>query len=383
LPNIFSAKAGTAQGRRDYCLGFGRLQLRDTCGYPEDRFMPAQVSVNEKRFAPRELSPSELDACGCDISFVSHASTPATVLLTEQINRADASGKKVLIDIFEQMRAVYDAGNAITQPLIIARMIDSAMTKFRLRLDEPNTRAVRDFFSNRVNNALFRHQALTWAADLGVNLHLWGRGWEKHPRFAKFARGIACNDSQLSTIYQASKINLQLTPTGAVHQRLFEGLACGGFFLLRYVPGDVIEQVYRELHELCKKLHLASNDQLRRCDEPRVVELLKKAAELIGLDPFEIGYNVIDAMRLSIDGDYTRSAATVWDEYDQVAFRSADQFRKLATHFLADAAERKRIVNAMRPVVLNRFTYRSTSQRLFEFVADDLQKNTLREGVAA
>jgi hypothetical protein len=383
LPNIFNSKAGTSQGRRDYCLGFGRLQLRDAYGYPQDRFMPAQVAVNETRFAPRTLSQSDLDACGCDISFVSHASVPATVLLTEQINRADASGKKVLIDIFEQMRGVYDASNAITQPLIIVKMIDSTLSRLRLRLDEPSTRGLRDFFITRVNNALFRHQSLTWAAELGVKLNLWGRGWEKHPRFAKFAKGIACNESQLATIYQASKINLQLTPTGAVHQRLFEGLASGGFFLLRHCPGDEIELRYRELRGLCEQFYLVNDEQLRRCDEPRVVQLLEQLATLIGVNPFENGYNIIDAMHLSADGDYIRSAAAVWDEYDQVAFRSSAQLRKLATHFLADETERKQIADSMRRVVLNRFSYRSTSQRLLEFIADDLEKNTLREGVAA
>ena len=67
-----------------------------------------------------------------------------------------------------------------------------------------------DFFLQRINNALFRHQALHWIADLGLNLRLYGKGWEKHPRFGRFARGPADNETQIGAIYRASRINLQV-----------------------------------------------------------------------------------------------------------------------------------------------------------------------------
>jgi hypothetical protein len=379
LPNIFSAKAGSAQGPRDFCLGFGRLQMRDRYGYPEQRFMPAQVGVNEMRFAPQKLTQSDLDIYSCDISFVSHASAPATALLTEQINRADAMGRKLLLDVFEQMRAVYDAGQVIAHASMISQMIEQALEQQKIQIDQPSKQTVFDFFNNRINNAFFRHQALTWAAEGGAKLHIWGRGWEHHPRFAKYAKGVACNHSQLCKIYQASKINLQVTPFGAVHQRLLDGLAAGGFFLIRYTPGDLVEPIYKEIYEWCMANGVEDDDQLRERATPEIQQSLHRVHSLLGVSPFEMWNNFFDVLRLSHDGNYIRSAASVWREYGQVSFATAAQLQERAKHFLTNDAERTRISAAMRRAVIERLSYGSISRRLLEFIADDLQQNQLRK----
>jgi hypothetical protein len=382
LPSIFSAAAGAAQSPRDFCLGFGRLNL-GRFGYPQQRFMPAQVGVNEQRFAPRQLSASEIEQYDCDISFVSHASTPATTMLKEQLARADAQGRKLLIDIFEQMRGVYDNGGAITQPLLIAGMIDGACQRLSFPLDQSSRTQVLDFFNQRVNNALFRHQALTWVADSGAKLHLYGRGWEQHPKFAPFARGIACNQSQLCAIYRASRISLQITPHGAVHQRLFEGLSAGGFFLLRYVPGDAIESIYETIHAWCVQNEIQNDADLRARAKPEIRRLLGQAGELVAMDQFSTGWSLVDVLKLSADGGFIRSASSVWKEYDQVAFRSAEQVKQQIAHYLSHPEQRAAVAASMRQVVLDRFTYRSTSQRLLDFMADELSRDVTRASAAA
>jgi hypothetical protein len=383
LPNIFNPKAGASQGRRDYCVGFGRLHLRDQCGYPEQRFMPAQVGVNPARFVPQQLSPEQEKQFACDISFVSHASVPATVLLTEQINRADAMGKKLLIDIFEQMRAVYDGGHAITHASLIGGMIQKSLLRARFNADETTRRTMFDFFTNRINNALFRHQALTWAADLGVNFHLWGRGWENNSRFARYAKGIACNQSQLVSIYQASKINLQLTPTGAVHQRLLDGLAAGGFFLMRYSPGDEVERIYRKLYEWCAANNVTTDDMLRARANNSVRQMLAQIKTLLGVDPFDLAGSFIDVLRLAADGGYIRSAGSIWPEYDRLNFATRGQLESLALYFLQQPNERKQIAASMRQAMIERFSYESISRRLLEFVADDLERDYVPVELAA
>jgi hypothetical protein len=383
LPNIFSAKAGAAQGPRDYCLGFGRLNLRDAFGYPQQRFMPAQVGVNEQRFAPAQLTREQLDAYTCDASFVSHASTPATVLLTEQLNRADPGGRKLLIDIFEQMRSVYDSGRAIAHARLIQQMIERSLLTLRAQLDTPTRQMLFDFFTQRINNALFRHQALTWAADLDINLHLWGRGWESYPRFSRYARGVACNQSQLSAIYQASRINLQITPNGAVHQRLLDGLAANGFFLLRYCPGDVVEQVYRQLFDWCQANGVEHDDDLRRRAEPPVRERLATIKALLGIDPFELSRSFMDVLRLAADGQYIRSASSIWPEYDQISFGSAPKLRERIEFFLQHPELRTQLASSMRRTAISRFSYRTTSQRLLDFIAADLEANLVRQEAAA
>jgi hypothetical protein len=383
LPNIFSAQAGASQGPRDYCLGFGRLHLRDQCGYPEKRFMPAQVGANEKRFAPRQLSPSEMATFGCDMSFVSHASASATSILGEQINRADPTARKLLLDVFEQMNAVYAAGKAITHASLIGRMIQRSLAQLRFQIDLPSQQSMFDFFNNRINNAMFRHQALNWAAELGINLHIYGRGWEQHPRFSKFAKGVACNQSQLATIYQASKINLQITPFGAVHQRLLDGLAAGGFFLVRHTGGDQVEPIYRKIYDWCQANQISDDDALKQHATPEILKLLDQVTENLGISPFELNGTVMDVLKLAADGGYIRSAASVWPEYDEVCFASGEQLLGRAKHFLSHDADRQRVASSMRQAVIDQLSYTSTSRRLLEFIADDLSRNHVRQELAA
>lgn len=383
LPNIFSPKAGAAQGKRDFCLGFGRLALRDQCGYPEDRFLPAQVGVNDERFAPKTLSESDLQTFGSDVSFVSHASTPATVLITEQLQKTDADGRKLLIDVFEQLRAVYDGGKAITHASRIKEMIAKSLAKFRLRVEEPQNNGLFEFFNTRVNNALFRHQALSWAADMGVNLHIWGRGWEQHPRLGKFAKGIACNQSQLLKIYHGSKINLQIMPSGAVHQRLLDGLAAGAFFLARYCPGDFADIIHRKLWDWCNERQIRTHRQFMEKIDAQVQTWLGEYEQLMGVGLLKFAPDVMAHLKLSADSEFTRSAATIWDGYEHICFDSDMQFSQRVTQFLKDDSARRDISASMRQVVLDRFTYRATTRRLLDMMADSISGDFLSLEAAA
>jgi hypothetical protein len=374
LPSICDAKAGAAQGPRDYCLGFGRLPLSQRYGYPAERFMPAVVGVDEQRFDCRPPTHDELDRHGCDVSFVSHASMPAEVIVAEQCQRMGPDGKRLIADMFERLRSIYEGGGAITQPLLLRRMLNDAMAATCTSVKPASIPGMMEFFNQRVNNALFRHQSLQWLADAGVDLRLYGGGWEKHPRLKRFARGVADNATQLASIYRASRINLQITPHGALHQRLLEGLSAGGFFLIRYVPGDVIENVYRHLHKWCVACEIDSDDQIRARATPQVQQWLTEIAALQGLDPFTHEFRLTDTLRLSADGGYIRSAGAVWPEYDAVAFRSRDELCSRVSHFLAHDDQRRAIAAAMRVPVLERFTYTATSRRLLAFIADDLTR---------
>jgi hypothetical protein len=228
LPNIFTPAAGAAQTKLDFCLGSGRLLLTTRHGYPADRFLTAPVTVNESRFAPRELSTSELEKYGCDVSFVSHASMTADAIVQDQLsNTTEASSRKLIADVYDRLRSIYDAGGCVSHPLRLRTMVDQSARTLGLALDQAQMPALISFLTQRVNNALFRHQSLLWLGDLGIDLRLYGKGWEDHPQLSRFARGPADNAAELCTIYQASRINLQVTPHGAVHQRLFEGVAGG------------------------------------------------------------------------------------------------------------------------------------------------------------
>jgi hypothetical protein len=386
LPNLFTPRAGAAQGPLDYALGFARLRMLNEFRYPEARYMPAIVGVNDRRFEPGSACGEDLQRFSCDVSFVSHASAPADVLLKREIDRIGSpEAARLLGAIYERLRSIYADGGIVCEPIVIQRIAEQAMRDTHTTISQDQIPALLELFTQRINNALFRHQTLLWLAEMDVDLQLYGRGWEEHPSLRRFARGVADNQSALSSIYQASRINLHISPHGAVHQRVLEGLAAGGFFLLRGCPGDVLEREFENIWDRCRSEGITSDEQLLKNATPQIVERIKRVSEMLQLDPFAGEFPFIEVLRSSEACGYIRSAGTVWGaDYDAVSFNSVEELRTKVTHFLSHAGERRALASSMRKPVLERFTYLATTRRLMSFMANDLQTHaTPRQAVAA
>jgi hypothetical protein len=375
LPNIFSAAAGAAQGPMDYCLGFGRLYLSQNYGYPARRHMEATVGVDETRFMPRVRDDAGYDQFACDLSYVSHSSVPADVILAQHVERAQSDdARRLLAQMYERLRAIYDAGGVVTHRQHFERLLKESLKDIGAALTPEHRDGVLDLFSHQINNAFFRHQVLHWLADMDADLHLYGKGWENHPRFKHYACGVADNARQLTRIFQTSRINLQITPHGAIHQRLFEGLASGGFFLIRHAPGELVEDIYKPIWDWCQAQQIGTDEELLARATPQVRAGLAELQRLLGFGAFEFGSPFIEVLKLSADTGFTRSAASIWPEYAEVAFDSKAQLQQKVTQYLADEDGRHRIANSMRAQVLERFTYLSTSRRLLDFIATELRE---------
>jgi hypothetical protein len=377
MPHLFSQAGGAGQQILDYCLGFARLRMISEFNYPANRYMAAHVGVDETRYAPRLLGDSDQQQFGCEVSFVSHASMPAKAIVEQEANKQQMpSTRKMLHDIYDRLSAIYAGGGIVTEAPTIVAMIDQAMIENKVGAEPETKTALISFFSQRVNNALFRHQPLEWLAEMGVDLRLWGRGWESHPTLSRFARGPADNQTQLASIYQASKINLHMSPHGAVHQRMFEGLSAGGFFLLRYCPGDEIERHFRKVLGWCDANGVISDPELIRCATPRIRMEIAAIAQSLHSDPFRLGHSLVDVLQASEQSGYIRSAGTIWgSDYDAVSFKNREELTDKVRHFLSDATDRQQIAERMRQPVLERFTYTAISRRLLEFIAGDLSRS--------
>ena len=372
LPHIYDTKTGLAQGPRDYVIGYARQELSQRFNYPASRFMPAMVGINDQRFVPRALTAGELERYRCDVSFVSHCVTPAAQIIEAELEKLDKPESRALVDdLFQQLQGIYDAGGFVSTGDVLMKMINDTLLARRMTCDRS---AMLDLFAHRVNNALFRHQAVRWAAHSGANLHLYGNGWEKHPEFSRFARGVADNQDQLPIIYQASAINLQVTPFGAVHQRLLDGLAAGGFFLLRSVTADDLEVIRKQIWEWCLANQVTSGrEMLRKCDD-QLTALLFKFQALGVVDPradIEYVYAGLDEAAIS---NFERTANTMWKESSKVTFSNQAQFTAQIEHFLANPRDRREIATAMRRRVLETHTYKAISARMLTFIADDIER---------
>jgi len=370
LPNIYRAEAGAMQRDRDYVIGYGMAECVTRFGYPDSRFMPALVGVNESRFVPRQLTGDELERYRCDVSFVSHASATTQQIVEEEAARSSSPRtRKLLDDLLGRFGAIYDAGGCVTEPGHLQTVIDNTLRDNQVTCEGGT---LLDMVMHRLNNALFRHQAIGWLADLGVDLHLYGKGWERHPRFARFARGVADNQVQLSMIYQASTINLHASPFGSAHQRVFEGLAAGGFFLLRGVAGDATERLFQQAWDWCQRRGVRSAGELNAQTDETLAAILSAVQSATGSDPRADMPFFFATLKEAALGGFCPTASTLWNEFDQVAFWNKEQLGRQVQHFLSNADDRRETAAAMRARSLETVTYRAISKRMLNFIADDL-----------
>ncbi len=382
MPALLTTEAGSRQGARDYTIGYGREVFTSQHGYPYGRFMPCMVGVNEKRFESRApLSDAKAQSLACDASFVSHASTPADALLERALGNASPDARRVLTVTFGRLKGVYDQGDCIADPQGMIKIIDDTLHDLQLEVAPDSRTGLINLFSHQINNALFRHQSVQWVADMGVDLRLYGNGWDKHPKLSRYARGPVDHQTQLSDIYRASKINLHISPHGAVHQRVFEGLCAGGFFLLRYRDGDAAGIFYKPILDWCRRHGIVSDSEFRTRATSGIWRMVREAQHLRGRDLFNLGHSFMEELNLLADSDYTLAGATLWDNYPDIAFASKMEIEAKVTRYLANNTERDRIAAAMRKSVLDKLTYRRTTERLLAFIALDLESQITRDGV--
>jgi hypothetical protein len=179
-----------------------------------------------------------------DIVFVSNASHTLEAMVAQAVATYGQSGdsRDLVTECCRRMAAIYDAGGSLPTYGAVCAVLRASLKDLRLALPAAGFDVLARWLTHPFNDALYRQQALGWAAEaakqLGLKLALYGTGWEKHPRFAPFARGPVAYGEPLRQLTRESRINLQIVPYLCLHQRLLDGLMAGGFFLVRLHPAD-------------------------------------------------------------------------------------------------------------------------------------------------
>jgi hypothetical protein len=173
-------------------------------------------------------------------------------------------------------------------------------------------------------------------------------------------------------IYQASTINLHASPFGSAHQRVFEGLAAGGFFLLRGVAGDATERLFQQAWDWCQRRGVRSAGELNAQTDETLAAILSAVQSATGSDPRADMPFFFATLKEAALGGFCPTASTLWNEFDQVAFWNKEQLGRQVQHFLSNADDRRETAAAMRARSLETVTYRAISKRMLNFIADDL-----------
>ena len=268
LPHLATSTAGAGVGPLDFVLTDAAATYAEKFGYPlrqcvalpklavdtlpvppgEGRDQGSrQVGSNETLQHPLTptLSRTEREKAGDDLVFVSNASqTPETMVERAVAMYGQSPASRELVTLCcRRMTDAYAAGAALPTYNDVCAVLRTTLADLSLKLPAEDFDRLARWLTHPFNDALYRQQALGWAAgaaaDLGLTLALHGTGWEHHPRFAPFARGPVAYGEPLARLTRRSRINLQIVPYLCLHQRLLDGLMAGGFFLVRTHPADL------------------------------------------------------------------------------------------------------------------------------------------------
>jgi hypothetical protein len=241
MPHLFDKGVGAAQGPLDFVLGHTFQELFETWAYPVSRALPASVVADAEKFHAGPVAPSRRDHHACEIAFVSHHSEDPDVM--HQRLKKDAAQAPAIASAFDliypDLRAAITGG--VTYPAQ-RRIGESVTARLREVLGrEPEARTVSlvtRTYAIPVADRLIRHEMVAWAADLaeerGWRLHLYGRGWNAHPRFGRFSKGEVSHDDDLRACYASAAVHLHASITTLVHQRVVECALSGGLAASRF-----------------------------------------------------------------------------------------------------------------------------------------------------
>lgn len=92
-------------------------------------------------------------------------------------------------------------------------------------------RAIRYYY--KLYDTVLRCRLLAPLVKSGIDLKLFGKGWDRHPMFAPCAMGPVDNGEKLNRVINESRINLNLSPAISFHNKVAEVLGAGAFMLTR------------------------------------------------------------------------------------------------------------------------------------------------------
>lgn len=365
LPNLTSRAAGATVTKRDFVLTPLGPLYASRHGYP----IRQCVALGKLTRIPER--PATWTSDGDDLTFVSHASAQPAAIVDEILEaaRSDPQAQMLIRRCADRMIEVYAAGRSLSTLLEVRRLFEEAEHATGINVYDAETRPrVIDMLYTYLNNALYRQQALGWFADIaaerGLTLTLYGDGWDKHPRFARYARGRVEYGNDLEALTRRTKINLQIVPFFCLHQRLLDGLVAGGFFLVRANPYDTIAQ--RLVNFLDAQFgddaRMDSVDAARKAIDPAQREALE--AELAAAEKLAERGDVIGIVQSWRRAGWIIPQQAVLPHFDEVTFDSAASARQCIDRFIGDEPARRAIAEAQRRNIESRLSYTAGLRRV-------------------
>lgn len=408
MTHLFDEATGRALGEFDFIVGHLHPELFEKFGFPRERSMYSPVLASEVKFHDAPVDARVRERFECDIAYASHQSeTP------EQFRDRWLAGPPVGSWVASVMphlfpRVVEAARRAdVRGAQLLPALREIAAESYRRGMgEEPTARAlalVMHSLAEPLAERALRQQMVTWAADTcdrrGWKLHLYGAGWDAHPRFARYAKGILAHGEGLRAAYQCPKLHLHAGLGGVHHQRVMECALSGGCTLVRikadevrllewwaqndlaegadltnFVPafpdrdGYLLTPVADHwqsmmVHALCDRLGVAQQHDRRGWQAVHAEQLRRPWHERSGTPlPFEAAW---------LAGDLSESG-----------FWSEESFVRAATAVVESAERRASLASWQRNATLKHFSLSIVIARMLEMLRGSFESKTILTSAA-
>ncbi len=245
MPHLFDDNVGRAQTSVDFLVGHMYGDLFNRLSFPRQRTLAMPVVADAAKFHNRPVAAETRRRFECEVAYVSHHSETPDAMHARLMREAkvpacgvDSRAPALFESLLPAVRRIAD--DPMAGP-ILQRLRLAALAALRdLFGAEPDPRSfniILNQYCLPLADRILRHRTLAWAAQIagrrGWRLRIHGRGWERHPTLAPFAAGELPHGDDLRACYQSAAVNLHLSVSGPMHQRVLECVLSGGLPVFR------------------------------------------------------------------------------------------------------------------------------------------------------
>lgn len=374
LPNITTAAAGQSVGDNDWVITFCTPLLTHRFNYPKSRCIDAPIMM-----ASEPTLPTSWLNDGPDLSYVSNLSQDATQMVATTLTAATPYDQPLLRKCCDQIVNHYKTGRCLPSKTDVGSII-TPILETHLQHTHSATQIhsiVLNFIDvlwNPLNIGLYRQQALAWVAQIAeeqnLTLALYGKGWENHSQFARYAQGPIHPGQPLQQLTRSTKINLNLEPYPCTtHVRLLDGLTAGGFYLVRHHPANtLLPKLAAFINQHAPNAHNDA-DALAMTPKEHQPELQELLLQTQGVS-YDHPADVVAQMRCYQNAQVMHDQDPLLPNLDDITFDDFKSCRDRITTFIADAAKRKTVRDKQHAAVASRLTLKQGLSRIIRFMHD-------------
>ena len=364
LTNLTAPVAGQSIGARDFVLTGGVYKYVDRHGYPR------QQCLDMAKVSREPIVPASWDEDAQDILYVSHWSQQPAQILIETSHRVGEIAGVATQRLFEacavEVASVYANGGALRLDLELREIVRRLAKRDGCSMIASTEQFLVDVLFQRLNNAYYRQQALTWAGEIaearGLRFGIYGSGWDKHPTLGRFARGTVTYGADLESLTRRSKILLQLEPYPCFsHQRMLDAVLAGGFVLVRSHPMNTLAVTIRTFLDAHVPASIYTTADARRAMPPHARAAFESL--LVDAEMFGAMGDVVDVIRGWQRGGTLGDGDAALPFIAETEFDDRATLASLVDRFVNDRNERRRIGRAQRTCIAERLTYVSALGR--------------------